>query len=87
MIVRLALRTLLAHPIRLAVLLKLRESVLTGAFGIVCLGSLLAHRPVMFYLARTFATGGDENALADKIGHDWKNPQSYDAHDGSVVDW
>src|SRR5439155_869320 len=29
----------------------------------------------------------DENALADKIGHDWKNPQSYDAHDGSVVDW
>ena len=29
----------------------------------------------------------DENALADKIGHDWKNPQSYDAHDGSVTDW
>jgi galactonate dehydratase len=29
----------------------------------------------------------DENALADKIGHDWKNQQSYDAHDGSVVDW
>jgi galactonate dehydratase len=29
----------------------------------------------------------DENAMADKIGHDWKNPQTYDAHDGSVVDW
>src|SRR5262245_8229815 len=29
----------------------------------------------------------DDNALADKIGHDWKNPQTYDAHDGSVVDW
>ncbi len=29
----------------------------------------------------------DENAMADKIGHDWKNPESYDAEDGSVVDW
>lgn len=29
----------------------------------------------------------DENAMADKIGHDWKNQQSYDADDGSVVDW
>ena len=27
----------------------------------------------------------DENALADKIGHDWRNPQSYDADDGSVL--
>jgi galactonate dehydratase len=29
----------------------------------------------------------DENAMADKIGHEWKNPESYDADDGSVVDW
>ncbi len=29
----------------------------------------------------------DEEALADKIGHDWQNPQTYDAFDGSVVDW
>jgi galactonate dehydratase len=29
----------------------------------------------------------DDNALADKIGHDWRNPESYDADDGSVVDW
>ena len=29
----------------------------------------------------------DENALADKIDHDWKNQESYDAEDGSVVDW
>jgi len=29
----------------------------------------------------------DENALADKIGHDWKNPESYDEDDGGVVDW
>lgn len=29
----------------------------------------------------------DENALADKISHDWKNQESYDSEDGSVVDW
>jgi galactonate dehydratase len=29
----------------------------------------------------------DENAMADKIGHDWKNQESYDAEDHSVVDW
>ena len=29
----------------------------------------------------------DENAMADKIGHDWRNQESYDAEDGSVVDW
>jgi galactonate dehydratase len=29
----------------------------------------------------------DENALADKLGHNWRNRESYDADDGSVVDW
>ena len=29
----------------------------------------------------------DENAMADKIGHDWRNPELYDADDGSVLDW
>jgi len=29
----------------------------------------------------------DEHALADKIGHDWKNRELFDADDGSVVDW
>ncbi len=29
----------------------------------------------------------DESAMADKIGHDWKNQESYDDDDGSVVDW
>ena len=29
----------------------------------------------------------DENAMVDKIGHDWRNPESYDADDDSVVDW
>jgi len=29
----------------------------------------------------------DEDALADKIGHDWKNRELYDPDDGSVMDW
>ncbi len=29
----------------------------------------------------------DENAMADKVGHDWRNQESYDADDSSVVDW
>ncbi len=29
----------------------------------------------------------DEEAMEDKIGHDWTNPESYDPFDGSVVDW
>jgi len=37
----------------------IRESVLTGALGIVCLVSLLFPRPLMFYFGRQFASGGD----------------------------
>lgn len=29
----------------------------------------------------------DDDQLADKIDHDWKNPETYDPRDGSVVDW
>lgn len=29
----------------------------------------------------------DEEALAGKVGHQWRNRETYDADDGSVVDW
>ncbi len=29
----------------------------------------------------------DEDKIKDKIGHDWKNPESYNHLDGSVTDW
>lgn len=29
----------------------------------------------------------DDAQIKDKIGHDWKNPESYNFSDGSVVDW
>ena len=29
----------------------------------------------------------DDDALADKLGHEWRNPETYLDSDGSVVDW
>jgi galactonate dehydratase len=29
----------------------------------------------------------DEAALADKIGHDWRNPEPYHPDDGAAIDW
>jgi galactonate dehydratase len=29
----------------------------------------------------------DDNAMARKVGHDWRNRELYDAEDGSVMDW
>jgi galactonate dehydratase len=29
----------------------------------------------------------DDAQMADKIGHDWMNPETYFEKDGSVVDW
>ena len=29
----------------------------------------------------------DEDAIADKLGHEWRNPESYLESDGSVTDW
>src|SRR5436305_990872 len=48
-----------------ATLLKVRESVFTRVFGVICLGSLAAPRPAMFYMGRAFATGGDPAKVAE----------------------
>lgn len=40
-------------------LLLVKDSAVTGLFGLALLGSLLAPRPLMFYFGRKFATGGD----------------------------
>jgi len=29
----------------------------------------------------------DEEAMADKVGHDWRNPQTFHPDDGSAIDW
>lgn len=36
---------------------------------------------------RTFIIEPDEKQVAQKIGHDWRNPETYHPDDGSVVDW
>ncbi|MFB9236531.1 VC0807 family protein [Plantactinospora siamensis] len=41
-----------------------KESAITGLFGLVLLGSLLAPRPLMFYFGRKFATGGSPERIA-----------------------
>jgi intracellular septation protein A len=37
----------------------IKESFLTATFGLICLGSLLAERPLMFYIIRQFVAGND----------------------------
>jgi len=40
-------------------LLLIRESLFTGAFGVLCFVSLLLPRPLMFYFGRHFMAGSD----------------------------
>jgi hypothetical protein len=42
----------------------IKESFLTGLFGLVFLGSFLLRRPLMFYFGRQFAAGGDPRRIA-----------------------
>lgn len=37
----------------------IKESLLTATFGFICLASLLAERPLMFYIIRQFVAGDD----------------------------
>ncbi|MFE0583399.1 MULTISPECIES: VC0807 family protein [unclassified Streptomyces] len=50
-----------AHSAR-ALLIK--DSGVTGLFGLLCLATLLAPRPLMFYFGRTFATDGTPASTA-----------------------
>jgi hypothetical protein len=50
----------------------LKESFFTGVFGLVFFGSLLASRPVMFYIARESSTGGDP-----EMGRQWDDRWQY----------
>ncbi len=52
----------------------IRESILTAAFGVACLASLLFPRPLMFYFGRQFVSGGDP-AKAAFYSSLWQYPQ------------
>lgn len=45
-------------------MLLIRESLFTGAFGVVCLISLACPRPIMFYFGRHFVAGRDPEGRA-----------------------
>ncbi len=42
----------------------IKDSFLTATFGFICLGSLLAERPLLFYINRQFVAGDDPARLA-----------------------
>ncbi|MFB7662807.1 VC0807 family protein [Kitasatospora sp. NPDC056138] len=44
-------------------LLLVKDSLVTGLFGVLCLITLAAPRPLMFYFGRKFATDGSAEAL------------------------
>ncbi len=67
-------------------LLLIRESLFTGAFGLLCLFSLLLPRPMMFYFGRYFMTGGDPKRR--KLFEDrWQNPIVRRGHRLITVVW
>jgi hypothetical protein len=54
-------------------LILLRESFVTGALAIVCLASLAAPRPLLFYIGRDVSTGHDPARVAE-FDALWQNP-------------
>ncbi|BDM74500.1 hypothetical protein HEK616_79870 (plasmid) [Streptomyces nigrescens] len=44
--------------------LLIKDSAITGLFGLLCLATLLAPRPLMFYFGRKFATDGTAASTA-----------------------
>jgi hypothetical protein len=60
-------------------LLLVRESLFTGAFGLVCFVSLLLPRPIMFYFGRHFMTGTDPLRLT-RFDAAWQLPEVRFSH-------
>jgi hypothetical protein len=54
-------------------LLIVKDSVITGGFGLACLASLLFPRPLMFYFGAKFATDGTAEGLRYWAGL-WRYP-------------
>ncbi|HUX68014.1 MAG TPA: VC0807 family protein [Terriglobales bacterium] len=55
-------------------LLLVRESFVTGAFGVACFVSLLLRRPLMFYFGRFFMAGNDPVRRA-RFDASWALPE------------
>lgn len=66
--------------------LFVKDSAVTGLFGIMLLGSLLFGRPLMFYLGRRFATDGSRAGI-DHWNALWRYPQFRRVHRVLTVVW
>ena len=64
----------------------IKESMLTGVFGIFCLASLWLPRPLMFYFGRQFASTGDP-ARAAAFESMWQYPQFRAANRNMTLVW
>jgi hypothetical protein len=61
-------------------LILIRESMITGAYGLLCFISLLFFpKPLMFYVGRQMMTGGDPARVAT-YDASWQNPKGRFAH-------
>jgi intracellular septation protein A len=64
----------------------IKESFLTATFGLICLGSLLAERPLMFYIVRQFVAGDDPARLEWWNGL-WQHPSFRTAQRVTTAVW
>ncbi len=61
-------------------LLLIRESLFTGALGVICFLSLFAFpRPLMFYVGRQMVAGKDAEKVA-RYNQNWSDPRVHRAH-------
>ena len=67
-------------------LILIRESFFTGAFGLVCLISLVWPRPLMFYFGRYFLAGRDVQRR-ETFNARWHNPVVRRAHQLVTAAW
>lgn len=69
-----------------AKLLLLRESLFAGVFGLACLVSLAAPRPLMFYFGRLFTAGNDPEMRA-RFDSTWQYAQARKTHRIITLVW
>ncbi|MFI9719737.1 VC0807 family protein [Streptomyces sp. NPDC052396] len=67
-------------------MLLIKDSFVTGIFGLVCLASLAAPRPLMFYFGRKFATDGTPEAVAWWNGL-WQYPGFRQVQRNLTIGW
>jgi hypothetical protein len=63
-----------------------KASILTATFGLICLGSLLAPKPLMFYVVRQFVAGDDPERIEWWNGL-WQRPRFRAAQRMATAVW